>query len=140
MNQRQQELRARGLCICCGSKSRGVNRNTGLPYSLCEVCNDRNLRYTKDRQARFQKQGRCHKCGVPVEKINPDTDEPYRLCTRCNTKSRSGMYDRRKRYKIQGRCRTCGNPVEDGSPISCRKCMDKRNKTRRKKNQERKLQ
>lgn len=137
MNKRQQEFRAEGLCICCGAKSRGINRNTGLPYSLCEACNDRNLQYTKNRQARLEKQGRCHKCGVKVEKSNPDTGEPFRLCNRCNTKSRRGMYERRGRYRTQGRCRACGNPVDNSSPISCRKCMDKRNKTRRKKIQER---
>ena len=133
MNKRQQELRAQGLCLCCGAEPRGVNRNTGLPYTLCEPCHQRNLETTKARQARLKSQGHCQKCGTKDVPINPETKQPFQYCQRCNTKSRRGMYERRERYRAEGRCRVCGDSVENGSPISCRKCMDKRNLNRRKK-------
>lgn len=123
MNVRQQAFKDRGLCIFCGGKSRGVNRNTRAPYISCNTCNDKSSERLRQRQRALRQRGVCIACGKKESRgMNSDTQKPYAYCETCNDDNNVQTQERHKRYKRDCRCRHCGNPVTDISYISCASC------------------
>ena len=125
MDRWYEQMRDDGRCISCGGEPRGINKNTGQPYTLCVTCHERVTEAAQRRRARLKNQSKCRTCETTVTKINPRTKKPFQYCDRCKVKSNRYSAEKRERYRAEGRCRSCGNAVEKLGMASCRKCLDK---------------